>query len=86
MTDNDDLLPLDQLNQFEGILKNSTNPWSVNVYGGTPHGFAVRANITDPKQKFGKEEAFFQAVRFFQSWAWKASLAWMCEDYCKFEK
>lgn len=68
-TDNDTLLPLDRLLQFETLLTNSTVPYSVSVYGGTSHGFAVRANVTDPKQRFGKEEAFFQAVRFFQSWA-----------------
>ncbi|KAJ3051244.1 hypothetical protein HK097_007762 [Rhizophlyctis rosea] len=67
--DHDDLLPLDRLTQLEGILKNTTLPWTVSVYGGTSHGFGVRANVTDPRQKFGKEEAFFQAVRFFQSWA-----------------
>lgn len=39
------------------------------TYGGTQHGFGVRANVSDPRQKFAKEEAFIQAVRFFQNWA-----------------
>lgn len=43
--------------------------FNVALYGGTSHGFGVRANVSDPVQKFGKESAFFQAVRWFETWA-----------------
>ncbi|KAI3545186.1 dienelactone hydrolase [Colletotrichum filicis] len=55
--------------EVEALLSETGQPFSLAVYGGTSHGFGVRANISDPRQKFGKEEAFFQAVRFFDTWA-----------------
>jgi hypothetical protein len=42
--------------------------YQMSLYGGTSHGFAVRANVTDPEQKFAKETAFLQAVRWFDNW------------------
>ncbi|KAL2270504.1 hypothetical protein VTJ83DRAFT_2688 [Remersonia thermophila] len=52
----------------EKTLKQSTQPYRVTVYSGTDHGFAVRANLADPEQKEGKEEAFLQAVAWFDRW------------------
>lgn len=53
----------------EQLLQATGEAYSVALYGGTSHGFGVRADVSDPKQKFGKEEAFFQAVRWFDTWA-----------------
>ncbi|KAK4458580.1 alpha/beta-hydrolase [Cladorrhinum samala] len=56
--------------QIEGLLaSNTSQPYQVTMYGGTAHGFGTRANISDPEQKFGKEAAFYQAVRWFDAWA-----------------
>lgn len=55
--------------EVESLLGQSGQPFLLTLYGGTSHGFGVRANISDPRQKFGKEEAFLQAVRFFNNWA-----------------
>ncbi|KAK0612251.1 dienelactone hydrolase family-domain-containing protein [Immersiella caudata] len=56
--------------QIEGFLANNVSqPYQVNLYGGTAHGFATRGDITLPEQKFGKEAAFYQAVRWFSAWA-----------------
>ncbi|KAH7157377.1 dienelactone hydrolase [Dactylonectria estremocensis] len=55
--------------EVEALLGQTGQPYSLALYGGTSHGFGVRANVSDPQQKFGKEEAFFQAVRFFKAWA-----------------
>ncbi|KAK4185048.1 protein AIM2 [Podospora australis] len=65
-TDNT-LTPAQRLN-LEAKLSESKQPFRVSLYSGTAHGFAVRANISDPIQKFGKEEAFLQAVRWFDHW------------------
>ncbi|KAI1339859.1 dienelactone hydrolase [Xylariaceae sp. FL0016] len=67
--DGDDMMPPERRSQIEALLLNTTRPYSFALYGGTEHGFGVRANVSDPKQKFGKEEAFFQAVRWFETWA-----------------
>lgn len=54
--------------EIEGLLGQAGQPFQVNLYSGTTHGFGVRANVSDPEQKFGKEEAFWQAVRWFNAW------------------
>lgn len=57
--------------QIEALLANTSQPYQVSLYSGTQHGFGVRANVSDPEQKFGKESAFLQAVRWFEAWAQK---------------
>ncbi|KAJ2989063.1 hypothetical protein NUW58_g3658 [Xylaria curta] len=54
--------------QIEALLQNTTQTYTVSLYSSVSHGFGVRANISDPRQKFGKEQAFFQAVRWFDAW------------------
>ena len=68
LKENDSLMPPERRSQVEALLKQSGVEYSVALYAGTSHGFGVRANVTDPRQKFGKEEAFFQAVRWFDAW------------------
>ncbi|KAH8897554.1 alpha/beta-hydrolase [Thozetella sp. PMI_491] len=53
---------------IEGLLKNASAKYQVSLYSGTSHGFGVRANISDPMQKWGKESAFWQAVSWFDYW------------------
>ncbi|KAH7361166.1 dienelactone hydrolase family-domain-containing protein [Pyrenochaeta sp. MPI-SDFR-AT-0127] len=53
----------------EGLLGQTKQPFQIALYSGTQHGFGTRANISDAEQKFGKEEAFFQAVRWFYNWS-----------------
>ncbi|KAI2603430.1 alpha/beta-hydrolase [Hypoxylon fragiforme] len=67
--DADDMTPPERRSAIEALLLETGHPYSLALYGGTQHGFGVRANISDPKQKFGKEEAFFQAIRWFDAWA-----------------
>ncbi|KAL1841457.1 hypothetical protein VTJ49DRAFT_7012 [Mycothermus thermophilus] len=52
----------------EKTLKETDQPYRVTLYSGTDHGFGVRANLNDPQQKEAKEEAFLQAVRWFDRW------------------
>ncbi|KAB5572762.1 dienelactone hydrolase [Coniochaeta sp. 2T2.1] len=65
----DSLMPPARRAQIEALLANTTQPYQVSLYSGTSHGFGVRANVSDPEQKFGKESAFFQAVTWFEAWA-----------------
>lgn len=53
--------------EVEGAWRNRTQPYQISLYGGTSHGFGVRANLSDPRQKYAKEEAYLQAVRFFDT-------------------
>ncbi|KAM7213305.1 Alpha/Beta hydrolase fold, partial [Rhypophila decipiens] len=57
----DAMMPPARKTAIEGLLSTQVaQPYQVSLYGGTAHGFAVRANISDPEQKFGKEAAFYQ--------------------------
>jgi dienelactone hydrolase len=40
-------------------------PWQINLFSGVEHGFAVRGDINVKQQKFAKEQAFLQAVAWF---------------------
>ncbi|KAK4464089.1 protein AIM2 [Cladorrhinum samala] len=63
----DSLLNVTARSNMEVLLKETGQRYQVNLYSGTPHGFAVRANLSDPQQKYGKEESFVQAVRWFDT-------------------
>ncbi|KXG53223.1 Dienelactone hydrolase [Penicillium griseofulvum] len=51
--------------ESEDILIKADQPWQINLFSGVSHGFAVRADLSDPKQKWAKEQAFCQAVNWF---------------------
>jgi len=66
----DTMMPPARRLEIEGLLANNvTQPYQVNLYGGAAHGFGVRGDVSDPEQKFAKEAAFYQAVRWFSAWA-----------------
>ncbi|KAK8123374.1 dienelactone hydrolase family protein [Apiospora kogelbergensis] len=67
--DLDELNPPDKRHELEALLANTTAPWQADLYSGAPHGFAVRANVSEPQPRFAKETAFIQAVRWFEFWA-----------------
>lgn len=62
----DNLFTVQQRADAEAILRNTSVPYQFSLYSGTNHGFGVRANVSDLQQRFGKESAFLQAVRWFQ--------------------
>ncbi|KAL1600864.1 hypothetical protein SLS60_007252 [Paraconiothyrium brasiliense] len=66
--ENDPLFEPARRFEVEGMLNQTAHPYQVTTYSGTFHGFGTRANISLPEQRFGKEEAFFQAVRWFKAW------------------
>ena len=69
-TEIDTMMPPARRLEIEGLLANNvTQPYQVNLYGGAAHGFGVRGDVSDPEQKFAKEAAFYQAVRWFSAWA-----------------
>ncbi|KAI1347073.1 dienelactone hydrolase [Xylaria sp. FL0043] len=66
--DGDTMMPPARRSEIEALLLNTTQAYTLSLYGSVSHGFGVRANVSDPRQKFGKEQAFFQAVRWFDTW------------------
>ncbi|PNS20032.1 Protein AIM2 [Sphaceloma murrayae] len=57
--------PLAQARIAEDILRNSSVAWQLDTYSDVPHGFAIRANDSLPRQVFAKEQAFVQAITWF---------------------
>ena len=43
-------------------------PYQINLYSHVDHGFAVRADISIKAVKFAKEQAFNQAVQWFDEY------------------
>ncbi|WZH48794.1 Alpha/Beta hydrolase protein [Fusarium acuminatum] len=64
----DEIFPQPRQAETDAILTKIGKPFTSVLYSGTNHGFAVRANTSNPQQVFAKEEAFYQAVRFFTAW------------------
>ncbi|KAH6849634.1 dienelactone hydrolase family-domain-containing protein [Chaetomium sp. MPI-CAGE-AT-0009] len=51
--------------QMEEVLLGVESAYQVNLYSGTLHGFGVRVDLEDAEQVYAKQEAFLQAVRWF---------------------
>jgi dienelactone hydrolase len=51
--------------ESEETLTKTGQEWQINLFSGVKHGFAVRADLSDSKQKWAKEQAFCQAVQWF---------------------
>ncbi|KAK1967874.1 dienelactone hydrolase [Colletotrichum sublineola] len=54
--------------EIEAVVGTTGQPFTMTLYGRTPHGFATRPDLNDPVQKAAKEDAFVQAVRFYETW------------------
>jgi len=49
----------------ETILIGTKQPYQINLFSGVSHGFAMRADLSVKAEKFGREQAFLQAVSWF---------------------
>lgn len=68
----DQIFPDEKRHHTEELLKKMRIPWQTNLFSGAEHGFAVRADLTKPAIKFAKEQAFLQAVQWFDEHIKKA--------------
>ncbi|KAF5024573.1 hypothetical protein F66182_3336 [Fusarium sp. NRRL 66182] len=62
----DDIFTVDKRHESESILSNTKQDYQINLFSGVHHGFAVRGDLNDKRQLFAKEQAFNQAVAWFQ--------------------
>jgi dienelactone hydrolase len=51
--------------ESEEILDRLDVPYQINLFSDVEHGFAVRCDLSKPGQRFAKEQAFSQAVAWF---------------------
>ncbi|KAF2760040.1 alpha/beta-hydrolase [Pseudovirgaria hyperparasitica] len=61
----DKIFPAEKRRQTEDILKEMKATYQLNLFSGVEHGFAVRGDVSQKQIRFAKEQAFYQAVQWF---------------------
>lgn len=61
----DSIFPAEKRHRSEEILKKTGQPYQINLFSGVEHGFAVRGDPSVKVERFAKEQAFLQAVTWF---------------------
>jgi len=64
----DAIFPMDKRHKSEEILAAEKKTYQINLFSGVEHGFAVRCDLSDKTQKLAKEQAFVQAVNWFDNY------------------
>jgi len=62
----DSIFPSEKRHRSEEILKQTGQPYQINLYSGVEHGFAVRGDLNNRVVVYAKESAFLQAVQWFE--------------------
>lgn len=65
---NDFVFTNDKRHESEHILDGRDLPWQINVFSDVEHGFSMRCDLSKPRQKYAKEQAFYQAVAWFDEY------------------
>ncbi|MCJ1339590.1 hypothetical protein MMC09_004880 [Bachmanniomyces sp. S44760] len=63
----DSIFTTEKRHESEEILKKTGLPWQINLFSGVQHGFAVRGDLNRLEARFAKEQAFYQAVLWFDA-------------------
>lgn len=61
----DQIFPAEKRHKSETILIETKQPYQINLYSGVSHGFSVRCDMSKKIERFSKEQAFLQAVTWF---------------------
>jgi len=61
----DQIFPAEKRHKSETILVETKQPYQINLFSGVVHGFSVRCDLSKKHEKFAKEQAFLQAVQWF---------------------
>ncbi|KAH6985337.1 Alpha/Beta hydrolase protein [Ilyonectria destructans] len=64
----DTIFPAENRYRSEEILKAGGSPYQINLFSGVVHGFAVRGDSSKRVERFAKEQAFYQAVVWFNEY------------------
>lgn len=77
----DQIFPAEKRHKSETILVETKQPYQINLYSGVSHGFSVRCDLTKKVEKYAKEQAFLQAVQWFDEY-----LIWLHDGELKVSK
>jgi len=61
----DQIFPTEKRHRSEELLVQTKQPYQINLYSGVAHGFSVRCDTSKKIEKYAKEQAFLQAVAWF---------------------
>lgn len=64
----DSIFPAEKRHKSEEILQKVGQLYQINLYSRVSHGFSVRCDLSDKVQRWAKEQAFNQAVQWFDAW------------------
>lgn len=64
-TETDEIFTVEKRRLTEDILRELSVPYQMFLYSDTEHGFGVKGDLSNAIQKFAKEQAFLQAVQWF---------------------
>ncbi|KAF2808092.1 alpha/beta-hydrolase [Mytilinidion resinicola] len=64
----DQIFPAEKRHETEEILLKLSVPYQLNLFSDVAHGFAVRTDVSKKPGKFAKEQAFLQAVAWFNEY------------------
>jgi dienelactone hydrolase len=64
----DQIFTAEKRHKSEEILVKTKQPYQINLYSGVSHGFSVRCDTSKKVEKFAKEQAFLQAVNWFDEY------------------
>ncbi|KAL7781883.1 dienelactone hydrolase [Trichoderma afarasin] len=64
----DPVFPMEKRHKSEEILIKTKQPYQINLFSSVTHGFAVRCDLSVQTQRFAKEQAFLQAVSWFDEY------------------
>lgn len=67
-TETDSIFTTQLRHESEDTLIKAGQPWQINLFSGVAHGFAVRGDLNVKIQKWAKEQAFAQAVAWFNQY------------------
>ncbi|KAL1596260.1 hypothetical protein SLS59_007959 [Nothophoma quercina] len=67
----DHIFPAEKRRETEDILKEMSVPYQLTLYSDVEHGFAIKGDLSHSRSRFAKEQAFLQAVFWFDEYVKK---------------
>ncbi|EKD17453.1 uncharacterized protein L3040_005056 [Drepanopeziza brunnea f. sp. 'multigermtubi'] len=64
----DQIFPTEKRHRSEELLIETKQPYQLNLFSGVVHGFSVRCDPSKKQERFAKEQAFLQAVTWFDEY------------------
>lgn len=64
----DTIFTVEKRQRSEEILRDTKVPYQITLYSGTEHGFSVRGNMQIKSERFARQQAFYQAVAWFDEY------------------